>query len=557
MTMPRHPLLLCLLLTATGFAQDRIAWIEGTTPTAWTLRELDEQNLAGTGRTVLRDLEILPIEITNRTTQQSLRADRPRLANHSGLPRVELPGGGRLFHYRLRGGERYGYLLITARGSAVVVLEVPGAGAGGRDEPFADRLGVAADGQHAGISTLLGALYAARLDGGIYASTQTPSRPLTFTNFVDPVSVTPGATHLFFATEDDRVWRCAFTDGATPQDLTPAAPAGSILKEEFAPSGDGHHVVFLLGPRNAMRLWLLGDQTAAVQLPPPASDYEEPGYLPEFVNGPRLLLNDDATRLLYTDAASREEIYLLDTTGASSTTHLTSDANLQPYIGIGIMPMFVNATLVAAIGDIGAFDWFSATTQSAAITNLTRTANEAQPPYGAGKLHPFAGGTTAGAIFAAELQADSSFALRRIDAGSGATSIIATALRGAPMLGDALDTAPHVLLPSFAGDQLINGGGTPLLLSIPGLLLAPDVVGSGDTFSVTRVSLGSASVTLFLLPGGGVLPLPPQNDHRQTVLTRGGGLLLNAGTLRYFSPSQSATIATSGNLRVVLSGAGA
>ena len=59
--------------------------------------------------------------------------------------------------------------------------------------------------------------------------------------------------------------------------------------------GDGTVVAFLYGPRNQWTLWLLGEIGGPVQLSPPPSKYEDPGYLPEGSGHPGLLLNDDGT----------------------------------------------------------------------------------------------------------------------------------------------------------------------------------------------------------------------------------------------------------------------
>jgi hypothetical protein len=556
MTHPRPAVLLAALLTtAAGTAQDRISLLEGAPGTA-TLRELDESDPTGAGRIVRRDLEVVPLEITNRTAQQALCGHCPRLLVRAGTPRVELPGGGRVLRYRLRGGEQWGFLLITARGEAIVLLELPGVGAL-RSDPFTDRFGVATDGRHAAITTALGGLYAVRLDGGVYASTQSPARPIALAALVEHLAVAPGPTHVFFVTDDNRIWRCPLVDGGAPQDMTPPAAAGSILKDELAPAGDGRSVAFLFGPRSAQHLWLLREQGNAVQLPPPPSDYEEPGYLPEIANGPRMLLNDDGSRLFYIESAVREELFLLDTSGATATAHVTSDANFDPYIGVGILPVFANQTLLLAVGDPNAFDWYVAATGVSGVTNITRTADRSAPPFGPGKLDPLTAGTVGGGVLlASERQPDGTWALRRLDGARGTTALLAQGLRALPVRGDALDTPPNLLVPSVAGDRLTDAAGAPLLVSIPGLALSTDTVGSGGAFSVLEVSLGAISLPLALVSGGPLLPLGTETNVSQLVLTRGGGLLLNGGALRYYAPGIVATIAA-GSPRIVLSGAGA
>ena len=44
-------------------------------------------------------------------------------------------------------------------------------------------------------------------------------------------------------------------------------------------------------------------------MPPPPAKYEEPGYLPDTIGGPELMLDHAGTTLLYTDSTIRDEIY--------------------------------------------------------------------------------------------------------------------------------------------------------------------------------------------------------------------------------------------------------
>src|SRR5690606_20770402 len=225
-------------------AAQQLSWVEGATAADLTLRTVPASQPAAAPTTRLTRLELLPIEITNRTLQQQLRSDVARLVVRRGLRSVELPANGRLLRYRRDGGRWHGFLWIEPDGTPTVVLEVAGIGSGGTATPFTDRLGVARDGRHALASRVDGSLDVLRLDGGTYASTGSASRHVVPAFAVDPISPTVGVTHAWFATEDERAWRLALGDGAVPVDLTPPGPAGSRVKEEFAPSADGMHVVF-------------------------------------------------------------------------------------------------------------------------------------------------------------------------------------------------------------------------------------------------------------------------------------------------------------------------
>lgn len=554
-------LLMLALMGAGASAQDAITLVEGASPTARVVREIDERSPGGPGRVVLRDVEVLPLEITLRTKQQELRFDRPRRVLRHGLWRVELPGGGRLLHYRLRGGVRYGFLWVTAAGRAVVLLELPGGGLGGKDDPFADRFGVAYDGRHAAFSMRAGGLWVARLDGKNYASTGKPARPLRVVGSVDPVSVCVGRDHAFFQTQDAKLWRCALADGATPQDVTPPAPLGYRLKEEMAMSGDGTTVAFLIGPKRAFRIYLLKGAGPARALTLPAAKYEEPGYLPETPGGPRMMLDETASRLLYTDATSRDEIFLMDLTGRSATVHITSDANFVPYIGVGIFPVFAaGGVLHLGVGDPDAHDWYEARTGRALVRNLTGTAGT-RPPFGRGKLAPQTSGVLAsGHVVVAEKPSPTAKAtrLRVVDPRTGTSTILAGSLRALPELGSSLAGAPDLRVPDAAGDLLMSGARGRVLVGAPaGLVLSHSVVGPARAFRAMLVSTPQGlGAVVFRLPDGSLVALPAERGIRQIVLTRNYGFLLNGASLRYWSLGASATIRTSGS-PIVLSGADA
>ncbi len=550
----RMPLRLVLLaLTPALSSQTRLAFLEGPSATDLRLQVIDEADPTATPLTAMSGLEIIDSEITNRTAQQALRADRPRRVVHLGLTRIELPGNGRLLRYRRAQGTRFGVLWIDARGGPIVLIELPGTGASQTGDPFADRFGVANDGLHAAFVTATGALYLVRIDGQSYASTGMPGRPLAVAD-VDPLSVCVGSTHVFFQTEDGRVWRCAVADGGVPEDVTPPTNAGERLEGSMAPSGDGSAVVFLLGPVDSYTLWLLGTTGPAVALPPAPSKYEEPGYLPETANGPRLLLNEDATRLMYVDATRREEVYLLDTTGATPTTHITSDPNFEPYIGISILPAFVANVLTVALGDPGQFDWFQATTATSAVTPVTLTGANATAPFAPGQLLPVNGAVLSSGVALAEEATASGTALRQIDLRTGATSVLTAALRASPVLGRADGGTANVLVPALSGDSLLTPALNAVLSGPPGLWLSPDAQAPSGLFSVFSASLPSGpGAAILRLPGGALYALRPDPLLREATATPGGGLVVSGTHFLYARVGQPLAFPSTQPVRFVLS----
>lgn len=557
---PSLALAFTLLAIATPvLAQDQIALLEGSAANQLSLRVLDEARPDGDGRILLQQLEILPIEVTNRTVTQELESSRARRVQRHGLWRVELPGGGRVFQYRRGGGAQHGFLLITSRGQAVVLLELSGVGTSGTDSPFLDRIGVANDGRHAAIASTDARLYIARLDGQTFASSKAPARPVKVPAVVEKASLCVGKSQLFFQTDGDKLWRCPLADNGQPADMTPTGASGSRLKEEMAMSGDGERVVFLFGPKDLYFLYMLGSTGSAATLSPKASKYEEPGYLPEFTGGTRLMLNDDGSRLLHVDASSRDEIFLLDTGSNGVNYHVTSDSNFKPYIGIGIVPMFVKTALTIGVGDPNAHDLYKVTTTAKNVLNLTGTAQEAQPPYGAGTLVPeTAYQSQAGIALVSLKQANRPSLVRRIDTNNKVASTVTSALRGAMATGDALAGTPTILVPGWAGDTFVDSTTMKTVLpGPPGIFLTPEVQGQGGAFTVFIASDHTGiTVSVVRIVNGPLLILAPEKGLQQIVLTQAGGGLLNGESLRYLSATKNVLISSNSKVRFVISGAG-
>ncbi len=325
-------------------------------------------------------------------------------------------------------------------------------------------------------------------------------------------------------------------------------------------SGDGQSVVFLFGLKPNYFIWLLGNQGTAQQLGPIASKYEEPGYLPEFQGGPRLLLNNDASRLMYIDSSSRDEIFLLDTTPVAATQHVTSDANFVPYIGIGVLPFFSGHDLLVGIGNANAVDWFTTNTTRVLVDNLTNTGALPVAPFAEGTLDPVASlVTTSGVLISSELQTNGSSSLRRIDPVAGTSTVMISGQLGAMQLGESLNGNPSILVPSSNGDILIdNNQAMPILTGPAGVQLSPEIGSLDANFSVLIVSDATGrAIPVIKLANGNLILLPMEMNLRQFILTRGGGAVLNGQTLRYLDPLRALTIPSNHSIRILLSGAGA
>lgn len=557
----RLPLALFSVLPfAAPLAAQTLTFAEGS-PAGWTVVSVPETNPNAPDTVVLQNAEFLPVEITGRTLAQELDVTRSRLTTHAGVPRVELPGGGRLFRYRRAGGQFYGFLHVDAAGAAHVVFERPGVGTL-LEDPFLDRIAVAADGRHAAIGRLAGGLFVVRLDGGVFASTGTPARQVLANNLdVFPASVMVGATVVWFLVDGSQnqvqVMRCDLADGAQPVDVTPPLVPNADFKDQLAMTRDGSRIVFLYGLQQQMRLYTCDQNGTSVALPLPPSKYEEANYLPEGAGEPAMLLNDSGTRLFYVDAQLRDELGLCDLTGVLPPLQITESTIFQPYIGTHILPKFAVDRLVVAIGDPAAMDWFRAELApgTGTVVNLTGTGSLAQP-FPSGTLDPVQAADANGQLLVVENQPGGT-ALRRIDPLSGAQTVLQQGVLGAPEVGSTNAGAPDVLVRSVAGESLYLGDTGALLGTLPpGLTLTAPVRGPG--FAATWVALPNLiGCSAFYLPGGTLLTGPVEVDLKQICLTLAGGIVLNGSTVRYYAPGVSVVLNRPAvAARLCLSGAG-
>ncbi|MFY9342767.1 MAG: hypothetical protein WAT39_09775 [Planctomycetota bacterium] len=554
-----RPLVLAVLF-AFPLAAQTITLAEGA-PSALTIVALPEANPTAPDTVVLQGVEFLPIEISGRTLAQELDSSRSRRVARFGITRVELPDGGRLFRYRRGGGQAWGFLHVAAHGAPVVLIELPGTGSALAD-PFADRIAVAANGQHAAFALVAGGLFVARLDGGTFASTGTAVRQVVGpASAVVPTSVLVGSSVVWYQHDGiqnaNPVYRCDLADGSVPVDVSPAPQANAITKDQMAIARDGSRLVFLYGPVLQQRLWQCGLTGGSTVLPPPPNKYEEPGYLPEDPGEPAMLVNDAGTRLFCIEANVRDELMLLDLGGVLPALAITESTIFQPYIGSHILPRFTGDRLLVAIGDPAQMDWFRAelATAGGTVANLTGTGSLLQP-FPAGTIDPRQATDAGGRLLVAEQQG-ASLALRAIDAATGAQAIVQQDLLGPPEVGSTVAGAPDVLVRSSTGERLYWGTSGALYGALPvGLTLTPPA--QGPLYAATWVALANQwGCAAFWLPNGSFVTGPLEFDLKQLCLTPAGGVVANGNPLRYLAPGVFTVLPRPAvPLRLCLSGAG-
>ncbi|MEO6594813.1 MAG: hypothetical protein ABIP94_08685 [Planctomycetota bacterium] len=560
MTMPIRSLWL-LALCAPSLEAQTITLAEGTT-TSLQIVTLPESNPNAPDTVVLQGVEFLPIEISGRTLAQEFDPTRSRRLVRHDITRVELPGGGHLFRYKRSSGAFWGFLHVAADGQARVVLERPGTGAAQNVDPFADRIAVAPDGLHAAVAVAAGGLYVVRLDGGTFASTGRADRLAAATNIdVLPTSVMAGPSTMYYQSSlgggNEALWRCGLADGSVPVVITPPWALNAFLKDQMVLSRDGSVLVFLYGPQNQQRLWRAGTTGAATVLPPPASKYEEPGYLPEDPGEPAMLLSENGARLFYIDADVSDELYLLDLQTALPALQITADPIFQPYIGVHILPKFVADVLTVAIGDPNQMDWFRVALAplGGTVVNLTGTGSMLQP-YPAGGLDPVQT-LDAGAYLLSTEQQAGGLALRRLHLATGAHALVQQNLLSPPQPGSTTGGVADIVVHGVSADSLYLGAtGAPLVTLPPGVFLTPTV--HGPQFAATWVHLGNGwGVGAFYLPDGTLAMGGLEFDLRQLAMTAAGGVVAIGSPVRYLAPGVFVVMnRPAAALRLCLSGAG-
>lgn len=548
---------LLVLFAATPLLAQRLTFAEGT-PAALQIVTVSEASPNSGDTVVLQNAELLPLEISDRTLAQELDTTRARRTVRHGIARVELPGGGRLFRYRRANGQFWGLLWIAADGDARVALEQPGIGAAGTSDPFVDRIAVAQDGLHAAVARATGGgLYVLRLDGGTYGSTGRIDR-FVASNSVVETAVLVGAQNVFFQTNNDRLWRLGLGDGSQPVDVSPPAVHNGEWKDQMVISGDGARVVFLYGPRDQQRLFLLGDAGAAGPLPPPPSKYEEPGYLPEDPGEPAMLLDYSGSRLFYVDSIVRDELFLLDTSGALPTLQITQDSIFQPYIGVHILPKFRGPQLLLAIGDPARMDWFRVdlTAAGGTVANLTGTGTTL-PPFAAGTLDPQQLADAGGTLLITEQGPAASLALRRLDPATATSTLLQQDLLQPPLVGSATSGTADLLVTASSGMRLYRGDSAALFASAPiGITLSPPV--HGPMFAATWVEfIAGLGAVAYYLPDGTIIAGSIETGVTQVCATAAGGFVVVGPTVRRIGLGGNTILSRpAAALRRCLSGAG-
>jgi len=449
--------------------------------------------LDGSVSTVLDSARFLEIRTTNEVANEPFEIRRPRLLARRGLWRIECPDGSRLFAFQDNNLPRAGLLFVPVDGAARIVFE--------SNEHIDAPLSMSGDHSYVAFADEQ-RLYVVRLDGGTFASTSLPWRSVLLADSVEPASVAAGATCAFCVLGNGHVVRVPYSDGALPEDITPAGSASHEQAPSFAVAAEGTTVAFLRGPdTDNLTIWVAHGTGEAAALVSAPRRWRMPSYLPEGTGDAWLVLSHDGSLLMATEAGVEDELFVFDTAVASvSPVHVTANAQFAEYIGAHVLPGFIAGNLVFAAGHAGQMDWYRSSATGYSV-NLTQT-GAPNPPYLVGSLDAK---DKIALVSGAALVTDRVgpyLRARVLDEASGSPTLIPDLVEP-PRPGSSTNGGADLRLIGETGEFLVSGHNGDILISLPaGISLSDPVRGPGGITVVYASLTGGPGLIAVLLPDG-------------------------------------------------------
>lgn len=392
-------------------------------------------------------MTVLPRMLAANHDTLPLRADVP-VEDHSDAarPRIRLPGGRALYHYREQGG-RYGFFLVFGYGAECEHLLEAAPIPGGN--PFCDPIAVSRFDPVAAIvadeplTEFGGAqLLLVRTDGTNFPGTSSPVHVYDFggplTGYVPDADSLTFLNGALLSSDGTRLVRVPL-DLAQPAAAVVLPPSGGLapaeIDEEIAWSEDGTTAALTAGQSDEMRdVYLVHPTGPAINLTQAPGEYEDAGYR-DLVDGGRLALSPQAGRIAYVKSvAGSPEVFVQDTVPSATPWHLTgpslfvstieqeaailmaSDTRMYFNAGAGIADHDTYAVVLPA-GGIG----------PVSIQNLTATSGVLTPPFGQGAvLRGTRRGALADGVVIYELENSTTGQCTLVQLGDGPPQILAT-----------------------------------------------------------------------------------------------------------------------------------
>lgn len=347
----------------------------------------------------LDDVQLIPIDFSNRTRLQEFLTDRPRLSTDVGEEgRLILPmGAGSLYAYKreINDQKLFGLMHVRANGRARSVFELIGVGADQEVSPLLEKVAVAFDG-----STLLvatkpeagGNLIEIGITSGVTLDRTANLSPQVFQG--EGLALGDG---WGFGVCETGILRFGL-DSASMAGLVPfPEPQPSYFACEAALSENGQHAVTIAGSSataaHPFAFSMAGPARCADSTP--AQMYGA-GYLPNSLDGPFLAINNQGDDCAWVSVeGNSRELYFGKTALPTLETafQITQDALFHPFLDeIGLLSFEFDKLIFSAgdrrdavLGGLTLSSYYRAERGAPGtqpmLLDLAYTYESAQPPY--------------------------------------------------------------------------------------------------------------------------------------------------------------------------------
>lgn len=355
----------------------------------------------------LTELTLLPLEVNGRTHLHEFAPGAARLGDDvPGATRVVLPGGrGSLYHFTrtdAQGARTFGFFVVPPRGSAVLVHERLGAGAGQLTDPFLPRVACAPGGEAFLVATVPAA-------GGDVLEVRIgpPSIVIDRTAQLPPRRFYPQSLGLASGWGVFAMKRALFrfdrsTNGPAGVVSFGVQPAPNFVSGAVVLAQNGAFAAAAAGSSSAsLDAFVFGPTGDAQRASTAPGAITGAGFLPEAEDGPHLAVSDDggacAWRVDTTTAAGLSRECWIGRVQAPPTdppAELSSDANfLDTLDEVGVFVFRTPARLQLGVGSqtapgvsgLESTDLFQvdlpATVGAAQFTNLSLSSGDATLPF--------------------------------------------------------------------------------------------------------------------------------------------------------------------------------
>ncbi|HEX6882489.1 MAG TPA: hypothetical protein VF530_03850 [Planctomycetota bacterium] len=348
----------------------------------------------------LEGIVLLPFDVQGRTHLDELRPDRPRIVSDvPGATRVRLPRGrGSLYHYRRAtgGGAAFGYFVVEPAGRARALLERPGTGALGRDDPFLGHVSVDPRGEALLLATV------PQAGGDLLQVDLVRAEVTNRTAARGPLRFHPQGLVLLsgwgLALADGGPLRFTRQQGADAQPVPLATGWPAWLGVGAVWSADESRVAFVGGeaPTSA-RVCVVGPGGEARWVSQSPRHLSGAGFLPEEPAGPTLALSTDGSLVAWRSEGVYREGWVSEVARAGTVGELqiTHDDNFEDTLNdTGVIAFHAPRELTLLVGEdegqgLVHADLFRigiGTGGELAITALSGTNEEHRRPFGYGRL---------------------------------------------------------------------------------------------------------------------------------------------------------------------------